>query len=145
MASKIYYKCVRCQQQSPPGNLFDALLDLSKGVVSSCAACGGTKQLHKIFDFGLGAEGAKGTLLDAFLPRDPVAWEDEGKWLTFYPFLVVVECADNKGQAFWLPYWHIEEGAGTKKRKYGQFAPFLEEPLFKSLLAQARGKGYLRD
>ena len=141
MASDTYYSC-KCPQRTYPSNLFDALLDLSKGL-SNCAACGGTKQLHKIFDFGLGAESAEGKVLDAFLPLDLVSWEDKGKWVTFYPFLVVMERTDEKGQAFWLPYWHIEEGAGTKLRKYGQFAPFLEEPLFKSLVAQAREKGYL--
>ena len=53
MASKNYYKCVQCQQETPSGHLFDALHDLSKGVVSNCAACGGTNQLHKMFEFAL--------------------------------------------------------------------------------------------
>jgi DNA-directed RNA polymerase subunit RPC12/RpoP len=145
MASKVYYGCVKCQQQTPAGNLFDALLEISKGVESRCATCGEERQLHKIFDFGLGALRPDFKLLHAVCPRENelVAWEQDGGWITFYPFLVIMESVDEKSRAFWLPYWHIVDRGGTKQRKYGQFAPFLEEPIFKSLLAQAREKGYL--
>lgn len=146
MPSKIYYKCGQCQQETPSGHLSDALHDLSKGVVSNCTACGGTKQVHKIFDFSLEAGSAECKLLHAFLPSNLDSWQKEnGNWITFYPFLVVMEHTSKEGRVFWLPYWHIEEGRGTKRRKYGQFASFLEEPGLKSLLAQAREKGYLRE
>jgi hypothetical protein len=82
-----------------------------------------------------------------FLPSKLDSWQkkNNGNWVTFYPFLVVMEHTSKEGRVFWMPYWHIEEGTGTKKKKYGQFASFLEEPLLKSLLAQAHAKGYLRD
>lgn len=144
MATKRYYGCAKCPQQTYPPNLFDALLDLSNGLVSNCAACGGFKELHLVFDFGLDAGSAECKVLHAFLPLDLVSWnQEDGKQVTFYPFLVVMERTDVKGRAFWLPYWHTVEGMAKKGRKYGQWAPFMDEPLFKSLVAQAREKGCL--
>ena len=144
MATKRYYSCAKCPQRTYQRNLFDALLDLSRGLVSNCAACGGSAELHLLFDFGLGASSVECKVLHAFLPSDLVSWKQkDGEWVTFYPFLVVMERTDVKDRAFWLPYWHTVEGTGMKKRKYGQWAPFMDEPLFKSLLAQAREKGCL--
>ena len=61
----------------------------------------------------------------------------------FVLILVVLQRTDDEGQCFWLPYWHIVEQAGRIKRKYGQWAPFMDADLFESLAAQAREKGYL--
>ena len=74
MASKVYYGCVKCRQQTPAGNLFDALLEISKGVESRCATCGEERQLHKIFDFGLGALRPDFKLLHAVCPREMSLW-----------------------------------------------------------------------
>jgi hypothetical protein len=96
-----------------------------------------------IFKFGLGAGGAECKVLHAFLPRERIWWEDDGKTVTFFPFLVVMKRMDEEGQPFWLPYWHTVEGPGRKVLKYGQWAPWMDADHFKDLLAQAREKGYL--
>jgi hypothetical protein len=62
-------------------------------------------ELRLIFPFGLGAGTTECNVLDVF--SESVVWQADGKWVTFRPFLVVMECIDNKGLAFWLPYWHI--------------------------------------
>ncbi len=145
MATERYYVCVQCHERRNQPHLFEGLREISTSV-PRCKACGGTAELHLVFNFGLEAGSAECKVLHAFLPRDLEVWQQkDGKWVTFYPFLVVMERTDKKAQAFWLPYWHEVEGAGTRKRKYGQWAPFVDEPLFKSLVAQAREKGYLRE
>jgi hypothetical protein len=44
----------------------------------------------------------------------------------------------------WLPYWHTDTNLKTGKisYKYGQWASFIWEGPFVSLISQARAKGY---
>ena len=135
----------------------DALLESSKQT-PTCKICHKTAELHLKFGFGLEATSAEWRVLDVFVPSEPVQWNQrEGKKVTFYPFLVVLGATENGGRAraFWLPYWHIVEGGGTREvvrgagaediieRKYGQWAPFMDGFSFQDLVAKARQKGYL--
>jgi hypothetical protein len=100
--------------------------------------------MYRLFDFGLQAGRADCKVLAAFLPRAPDVWQQKDeRWVTFYPFLVVMERTDNQARAFWLPYWHAVEGTTTREIKYGQWAPFLNKPLFEDLIAQVREGGYV--
>jgi hypothetical protein len=143
MASEMYYKCSEGHKTGLAKRMFHALRDFSESKpVSNCPVCGSPGGLYRLFDFGLGAGQTECKVLHAFLPREPVSWETNGEWVDFYPFLVPMEHTDGKGKAFWLPYWHTLEGAATTKIKYGQWAPFMDEPIFKSPLAQARESGH---
>lgn len=145
MATERYFKCVQCHKRTYPHHLFEALRDIS-GAGRKCKGCGGTEELHLVFDFGLEVGNAACRVLHAFLPRDLARWQtDDGKLVTFFPFLVVMERTDKEGQSFWLPYWHTIEGTGTIARKYGQWAPFMDGALFRSLVAQAREVGYFHE
>jgi hypothetical protein len=62
--------------------------------------------------------------------------------VTFYPFLVVTE-RKGRDQAVWLPYWHVVGDGEENRKKYGQWAPFMDMKLFRDLLAQPRDEGYL--
>ena len=64
----------------------------------------------------------------------------DGNTITFYPFLVVVE-RHGRGNAIWLPYWHVVEDGIRRKKKFGQWAPFMDEKLFVDLIVQARENG----
>ena len=144
MASKTFYKCGEGHKTGLGNPVLQALRDFSESKpMSNCPVCGSPRGLYRVFAFGLGAGSPECKVLDAFLPRDPPSWQEDGKWVTFYPFLVVMEYTGKKAQAFWLPYWHTVEGTATRETKYGQWAPFMDEPLFKDLLAQARERGYL--
>jgi hypothetical protein len=138
MATGKYYLCKNCQRRTFPPRLFDALLDFSRST-PKCGACGAERELHVVLPFGLGAGSPDCRVLSAFLPREPVSWEHQRKKVTFYPFLVVVQRAGDKGQSFWLPYWHVH----GERRKYGQYAPFMDDPQFANLVKQAQQKGYL--
>jgi ribosomal protein S14 len=143
----MYYKCGEGHKLGLAKLMFDALRDFSESKpVSDCPACGRPRGLYRLFDFGLGARQAECKVLHAFLPREPECWQHGQEWVNFYPFLIAMEYTDGRGKTFWLPYWHTvtREGSGKREiKKYGQWAPFLGEDLFRSLLAQARGKGYL--
>lgn len=93
------------------------------------------------FDFGLDAEKSRCKVLDAFIPANdkPDQWSSDGGNVTFYPFLVILEGTEKPGRSIWLPYWHTVEG----KRKYGQWAPHMDDFVFIDLINQAREKGYL--
>jgi hypothetical protein len=110
-----------------------------------CASqgCGGANELHVVLDFGLEAGNPDCKVLHVFLPRELVTWElAEGKKVTFHPFLVILQRMGDERNSAWLPYWHIVEGGGVTQRKYGQWAPFMDDPQFGDLVAQAREHGY---
>jgi len=117
------------------GNLFDALVEFSTDGARKCDKCGHATELRLQFDFGLDIGRTPCTVLNVFMPRKLVRWNK----VVFYPFLVVVQ--RGKTLAYWLPYWHLDDG----KKKYGQWAAFMNEPLFKDLLLQAKKHGYLRN
>jgi hypothetical protein len=148
MATEWAFHCRRCQKKTQAKTLlYDALLELSKSA-NNCQECGQAQELHLAFDFGLEAGRRECTVLDVFVPSEPPSWpKQDGKRVTFFPFLVAVEqCIDgNKSRAFWLPYWHIEQAAdGARHTKYGQWAPFMDDDLLESLVQQARRKGYFK-
>jgi hypothetical protein len=98
------------------------------------------------FSFGLGAGCARCKVLHVSAPveDDLITWTgDAGETVTFYPFLVVLAGTDKEGRSLWLPYWHTVEKDGSTERKYGQWAPFIDDFLFKSLVEQARASGFL--
>jgi hypothetical protein len=139
MATGRYYGC-KCGQRRCVSPLFDALRSFQE--TQTCKACGRAKELHLVFPFGLGLGKTRCRILDVFLPRRLETWRDrrDGKKVTFFPFLVILK-REHRKQACWLPYWHLKKG----RKKYGQWAPFMDEPLFRDLLAQAHRAGYLRD
>jgi hypothetical protein len=82
-------------------------------------------------------------VIAAFLPKDLVRWKQtDNSTVEFYPFLVIVE-SQAEVRSIWLPYWHVvtTEG-GQVSHPYGQWAPFMDTKSFKSLVDQAREKGY---
>jgi hypothetical protein len=127
--------------------MLDVLRDFSESKpVTDCRECGKPRGLYRLFDFGLAAGQADCKVLHAFLPRELEWWPQGEERVTFYPYLIAMEYTDGRGKTFWLPYWHTvtRERSGTgEMKRYGQWTPFLAEDLFKSLLAQAREKGYL--
>ena len=143
MATTRYYLCPRCQSKVGAGSLFDALLTVSKSS-PRCESCASTEELHVVFEFGLEAGSPDCKILHSFLPQEPICWSQaDSSKVTFYPFLVILQRADDDSHSFWLPYWHVVENKGTTKKKYGQWAPFMDACLFESLVGQAREKGYL--
>jgi hypothetical protein len=143
MATERYFVC-KCPQPTPAGRLFDALRDIAEGRDLTCLRCETSKELHLVFQFGLEGGSPECRVLAVFSPTGPGAtWETaEGETVTFFPFLVVLESNE---QHVWLPYWHTVEKSGSLQRKYGQWAPFMSPETFRSLLAQARRRGYLGD
>jgi hypothetical protein len=98
--------------------------------------------LHLSFAFGLGATGTDSAVVAAYLPDPLEEWRDsEGRQVTFYPFLVITQ-RGGRDRAVWLPYWHTVEHNGGMTSKYGQWAPFMDELLFLSLMTQARQGGH---
>jgi hypothetical protein len=124
--------------------MFSALRRLAQHQMPACPQCQQPMQLHLTYAFALGVTKRDALALAAFLPADPPKWDDQGRVVTFYPFLVVVERAPSE-RAAWLPYFHVVRDPTTQKvvSKYGQWAPFLGLALFEDLLVQARKAGYL--
>jgi hypothetical protein len=132
-----YYFCPQCHERADFPRLFDALRDFSN--TTPLCKCGAANELHVVLDFGLEARPAHCKVLHAFLPRPLVDWpKGDGTNVTFYPFLVILQRIGDEKHSTWLPYWHIEEKAGMIRRKYGQWAPFMDDPQFEDLVAQAR-------
>ena len=143
VATESYYTC-ECRARSYPSNLFESLIGFAKEN-PPCTDCKKRKDLHLVFEFGLGVGRCHCKVLAAFLPQDLCSWKDGNDRVTFYPFLVIVE-TDDGDRSCWLPYWHIAESqCGNRKTKYGQWAPFMNQAEFRSLLTQARQAGYRLD
>lgn len=136
MATQRYYSCGCGKQRFWP--LFDALREFQSEGPYICDSCGERKELHLVFPFGLGAAASHCTVEAVFLPRRLERWMHRKQKVTFFPFLVILNKVG--GTACWLPYWHIE----GKKKKYGQWAPYMGTTPFRDLLTQARKAGYLR-
>ncbi len=143
MATQRYYLCRRCQQKAHAGKLFQALSNFSSQA-PICNTCRETRELHLIFSWGLEAGSVDHRVLHVFVPESCVKWDGEnGREITFHPFLVVMQRDGEGGHSFWLPYWHIVNTDGRIETKYGQWAPCMEDEQFQSLIAQAHAKGYL--
>jgi|HubBroStandDraft_6_1064221.scaffolds.fasta_scaffold93887_3 hypothetical protein len=137
MATERYYNCSKCHKRTHSSELlFDELIDFPASIPT--CFCGESNELLLIPPFAFGAGGKCFKVLDAF--HEEVSWEDNGKSITFYPFLIVLENTDDKSMKVWLPYWHLEES----KRKFGERAPWMDAELLDGLLAKARAKGYLQ-
>lgn len=147
MATEKYNVCsVRsCGHREWVARLFDALNDISKGKKSKCSECGGKSYLELEFDFSRGKYPHQCKVLDAFLPKIDKWTDGKGNKFerSFYPFLVIVQSIDEGYRSVWLPYWHIDKDRrGKLFYKYGQWASFIRERRFASLVSQARAKGY---
>lgn len=145
MATDRYYVCTKCKSEEWIDTLFDALFDFSKNKTRKCQSCMKDMEMKLTFDFGLGAEPSPCKILAVFLPEKIIKWHDEKKNLVkFYPFLVIAESIDEGYNSAWLPYWHIVEKKGQIiEKKYGQWAPFMDIKSYKSLLNNAKKKGFL--
>ena len=141
MATGRFHVCPGCDKKVWARQLFGALLAMAKGDIPQCPSCGVDTQLHLSFPYGLGAGHGQFVVIDAFLPDKPVAWQDKGRDVTFYPFLVIKKDPDG-GEKAWLPYWHVVREQGTQRAKYGQWAPSMELSTLEELIAKARAKGY---
>jgi hypothetical protein len=143
VATGKYNVCNRGHREWVEITLFDALCDIQQGKARYCK-CGGRSHLELTFEFGRGKYPHKCKVLAAFLPkRLDNSWV-EGKFQrSFYPFLVIVKSIDESHRSIWLPYWHVDKPKkGASIPKYGQWASFVSERLFASLVRQARAKGY---
>lgn len=139
MATGKYYFCETCQRRSATPRLLDTLRDFSEAnSAPPCHACGQEQELHVVLPFGLSAGMADCKVLSAFLPRELLSWEHEEEKVTFFPFLVVLQRAGDDSYSAWLPYWHLH----GNRRKYGQYAPFMDDPQFIDLVRQAQQRGY---
>jgi hypothetical protein len=100
--------------------------------------------LYLVLGFGLDAGKKERRVIGAFLPKKPPEWDTKsGSHVIYLPFLVVLQANGDK-PSFWLPYWHlVTEKRGTEVRKYGQWAPYMDGYLFKSLVNQAQARGFL--
>jgi hypothetical protein len=144
MGTKRLLVC-RCKTQKRPGNLFGSLRDLAtRGNHPACEACSRPQRLQLTFNFALGAGPRTCEVLASFLLRRRESWPDDGGMVTFYPFLVVLR-QENGKRTVWLPYWHEVKKRGKVRLKYGQWAPYMDERLFISLVTQARKAGYVRE
>ena len=145
MATGRWYKCPVCGHQEskwPP--MFCALQGLSEQRVASCPDCHTNMQLHLAYAFALGVGKTDAVALASFLPKSPPKWDNNGREVTFYPFLVIVKVSSGEELA-WLPYFHIvkDPKKQTEVCRYGQWAPFMGLTLFEDVLGQARSAGYL--
>jgi hypothetical protein len=144
MATDRYYVCPRCGGKTWAGSLLDSLLAVAKGDRPSCHDCHGTCALHLSFALGLGATGGDCSVIDAFLPDEPISWPDkEGRRVTFYPFLVITNGKDGRGA--WLPYWHVVQHNGADVKKYGQWAPFMDLSTFRGTHRKSARQGPPRE
>ena len=128
------------------GPLFDALRSIAEGKVSDCPVHRTPYKLRLRFNFGLNGKDSDCTVLGAFKPGRPESWlGHKGATVRFFPFLVMLR-RHGREQAVWLPYWHLVDSMDARPvKKYGQWAPFMDEHLFCELLAQARSKGFFVD
>jgi hypothetical protein len=137
MASLRKWRCESCNAESKANNLFDALMAISTHSHSNCDKCGNGLSLKITFPFGLNAEHNTFIVRHAYSPSKPESWTDEsGHTVLFYPFLVVGD-RPGRASAIWLPYWQLHKTPQKDKKKYGQWAPFMDTRLFNDLLAQA--------
>ena len=137
MASLRKWCCESCNSESKAINLFDALMAVAAHSHRNCAECGNKLSLTITFPFALNAEHNTFIVRHAYTPSNPESWKDaSGHPVLFYPFLVVGD-RPGRANAIWLPYWHLHQTPQKVKRKYGQWAPFMDTRLFNDLLAQA--------
>src|SRR4051812_26409943 len=102
MATGRWYKCGACGHRDPKWpSMYVALRKLVTGELPECPRCRAVMQLHLNYPFALGAGAADAIAVDGFLPDPCPTWQDQGRDVTFYPFLVIVEQA-NSGRAIWL-------------------------------------------
>lgn len=142
MATERYYRCEPCcKEHRTYEQLFVTLSNFSTCQQGpGCGVCGREQELHVVMNFGLGAGPQRFRVLRAFLPEQPESWQhpEDQTPVTFYPFLVILRPLGQRGRSFWLPYWH-RHGATMK---YGQWAPFVDDPQFSDLVGKARENGY---
>jgi hypothetical protein len=131
-----YYYCTQCHKKiSTFQMLFDALCEFSKSDPENCPVCGSVRELHVSLDFQLGVGDGDFKVVHAFLPEKLESWlGEEEEEVTYYPFLVVLQGAQESKQFYWMPYWHVV----GKDARYGQHALCLDHTQFESLVAQAQ-------
>jgi len=131
-----YYYCTQCHKKiSTFQRLFDALYEFSKSDPENCPVCGSVRELHVSLDFQLGVGDGDFKVVHAFLPEKLESWlGEEEEEVTYYPFLAVLQGAQESKQFYWMPYWHVV----GKDARYGQHALCLGHTQFESLVAQAQ-------
>jgi hypothetical protein len=141
--------CKSCHRSTIADILFDALHQLASKTITQCPICGGDRQIHLQFDFGLAAEREDVVALAAFLPKRLKSWTDSKKQhVTIYPFLVIVERPEGL-RAIWMPCWEIAIGEnkgllGTRRSLwYGQNPSYMDLNSFTDLVEQATDSGLL--
>jgi hypothetical protein len=146
MATERHYVCPQCSTKVWVDTLFDALLAASNKATQKCSTCNKDMEFHMVFNFGLGAGPFPCKVLASFLPDQIGKWPyGKGKTIEFYPFLVITESTEEGYTSTWLPYWHIiKSGKKILERKYGQWAPFVDNESFNSLILKAQKEGYLK-
>ncbi len=133
-----YYYCPQCRKKaSIAQRLFDTLYEFSKSDPENCPVCGDARELHVSLDFQLGNGDGDFKIVHAFLPEKLESWlGEEEEEVTYYPFLVVLQGAQESKQFYWMPYWHVV----GKDARYGQHAVCLDHTQFENLVSQAQKK-----
>jgi len=123
--------------------MFEALRNIANDSRLACPLCGADCHLEFEFQFALAVGNYRYRVLAAFVPERSVSWNTSvGDDVVFWPFLVILN-NPSEGNSVWLPYWHeVKSPSGAVHNRYGQWAPFMNQASFASLLAQARAKGY---
>jgi hypothetical protein len=143
MATERYNVCSACGNKQSVTTLFKALYDISRGREARCSKCDKKSVLELTFGFGRGTSPHQCKVLAVFLPKHIDRWKEGRFNRSFYPFLVIVKSKANGHRSVWLPYWHIDRRRRQNPRvKYGQWASFIRESPFASLVGQAKTKGY---
>lgn len=136
------FRCPACGEETRWRILFNALRAVAEQNVPACR-CGASTALHLPFEFALDVPDKNAEVLASFLPHQLEYWQDSrGRTVTFDPFLVITK-REGHDQAVWLPNWHVIRDGEKERRKYGQWAPFMDMKLFEDLLTQARSTGFL--
>lgn len=143
MATVRFYNCKICGRSPIRMSLFDTLHQHARQGPPVCSRCAKPSTLQLKFAFGLDAADSDTTVRDCFVPQKLETWKNtDGHSVTFYPLLVVVH-RHARRLAFGLSYWHVIDDGVKRTRKYGQWAPFMDEHLFRDLITQAQEKGHL--
>ena len=145
MGTGRYIECTKCDNWSYPESLFLALREIAESGSSTPCGCGARTELHLDFNFATDGSGPRQCVVrNAFLPKRRPSWKQGNQIVEFFPFLVFLEQRKPYGRAVWLPYWHVKRSKAKRTTLFGQWAPFMGQDLYRSLLRQARAAGCIK-
>ncbi len=141
MSTNKIFRCEKCKDQRYVGELFSALLSITRNETFKCLKCEGCYRIHLNFQFALGVNQNEGEVIAAYLPDKLDQWTNKGDEITYYPFLVVLKY--NYGKEIWLPYWHVIKRGDKLLKRYGQWAPVIRMNDFMEMTDRAKSENYI--